>query len=164
VTINTPAPAVTVVNTPAATTEPAEINVSAGPTEPPAQPQQIGEVVTPLAGETEGTIYWAFINLVLILVGVTVALITLLFVLPPKKREEDEMERKYRLDIMMFALTTILAVVGIALFLITEDVTRPIVMIDKWTALNVLILGLEVVTMVLAGVFAYKKKENEVRL
>jgi putative Mn2+ efflux pump MntP len=164
VTINTPAPIVTVVNTPATPTEPSQVNVSVEPTEPTepaAQAQQIGEVVTPLAGETEGTIYWAFINLVLILAGILVALITLLFITPAKKREEDEGERKNHPGIMMFALTAILAVAGIVLFLITEDVNRPLAMIDNWTAFNALILGLELVTMILAGVLTRKKKEGE---
>ena len=101
---------------------------------------------------------WALINL---LCAIATALLSLIMLIRyfGKRREEDEetgeeteIKRKggWRISSLIPAIGAIIA------FILTEDMSNPMVMVDKWTLLMVIILAIQVGVAILA-----KKKEDD---
>lgn len=119
----------------------------------------IEDMAAPLAMPQRGT--WALINLIMTVGSVLIALgmlITFIF----KKTYEDEEEHPKEEDEGKHKLTKILgllpAVLAVMMFILTEDMSLPMVLVDKWTIPMVLIFAISVV---LAGLTQNKKKEEE---
>ena len=153
--------------TPAA--EPAEV-VPDEPTpaaEPEPEPQVIPDEPTPLA---EGT--WALVNLIsaiATLLGGALALFR-------RKEEEDEDEEQpdqYRTEdegkddnrgSRMLAAKILGAVAGIAapvIFFLTEDMSLPMELVDKWTILMLVVLAVQIVAAVLNKRASELEDDNE---
>ena len=101
---------------------------------------------------------WALINL---LCAIATALLSLIMLIRyfGKRREEDEetgeeteIKRKggWRISSLIPAIGAIIA------FILTEDMSNPMVMVDKWTLLMVIILAIQVGVAIMA-----KKKEDD---
>ena len=120
----------------------------------------IEEPTTPLS-RFDGA--WALINLICMLFTVVISLLLLgLYFVNRKKDEEEEnegedQEEKTKKKLIIRLLGIIPAVVAIIVFFITEDLTLPMEMVDKYTILMILILFVEVVV----AFFARKKTEEE---
>jgi len=72
-------------------------------------------------------------------------------------REEGKRQKQCRF--LWFLLSVIMGVVGIIVFILTEDMTRPMVLVDKWTIVNVLIFIVEIIAITLT--FKRKKNNND---
>ena len=103
--------------------------------------------------------FWALINLICAILTALLSLIMLIRYFG-KRREEDEetgevteIKRKGGVK-----LASIISAIGaIIAFILTEDMSLPMQMIDKWTILMVVILAIQV----LVAFFSRKKEEEE---
>jgi H+/gluconate symporter-like permease len=68
----------------------------------------------------------------------------------------DEKKQKQR-RLFWFLLSVILGIAGIVVFLLTEDMTRPMAMVDRWTIVNVIIFVVELIAIALT----FKHKNNK---
>ena len=77
-----------------------------------------------------------------------------------KRREEDEEtgeETEIKRKGLIRLLSLIPAIAAIIIFILTEDMTLPMQLVDKWTLLMVVILIIQIIV----AIFAKKKKDEE---
>ena len=129
----------------------------------------IGDMAVPLFGQ-RGIASWALLNLILLIVGIALATFAGIRAVMRKvkrSRDNDEeivrymnegrsfseqdtaQERMSKRSIICLVVTCILAVLGVILFIITQDMTRTMVFIDHWTLLHVLFVALQVAALIL---------------
>ena len=143
-------------------------------TTPPAAPATttVVEPAAPLAAPAIG--HWALLNLILTILGILVALILLAMYLVNRKSEkENTQNQRYNTARNQAAYTSydksakrlwprivsaVAAVVAIVLFILTEDMTLPMVFTDKWTIYHIVII---VILALFAIVAAVKVKSDE---
>jgi uncharacterized protein YpmB len=133
----------------------------------------------------EPVLTWALLNLILSIVGVILAIILVIFALlwRSKKQKEEQgqqsnqgrvkdqqygvkqksadddeehQKRKQRRTLMLLA-AVVLGIVGVVVFFLTEDISRVMAWVDKWTIVNAIILLVEI----LAAIFTFKSKKEE---
>ena len=149
-TNNVPARAVTNPTTttpaPEATVEPEKAETTPVPT---AKPEKIKEEATPQAAPKG---HWALINLIAAMLSVVLAVVALL-----AKHDKDEDEDDEDKDDQVVAnenedddenestrhrrwkvIATIDAILAVVVFILTENISLPMVLVDKWTLLMVL--------------------------
>jgi fimbrial isopeptide formation D2 family protein/uncharacterized repeat protein (TIGR02543 family) len=88
---------------------------------------------------------WALLNLIIVVIG---AALTLIFAIIRKRREDKDQsaeseyndDRRSKRGVMWIVIMGVLAVIGAIVFILTEDMTKPIVWVDRWTILNAIIL------------------------
>ena len=124
---------------------------------------------------------WALVNLILSVVGLALTVLLTVWVLlqrkqkqkkqpqakqtsakqdkySDKQREEKETEKQKRYRTIWFALGVILGILGIVVFLLTEDLSRPMALVDNWTIVNAIILAIQILAIVLT--FKHKNKKD----
>jgi len=112
-----------------------------------------------------GFLAWALVNLILAIAGILLAIITVIRILVRNKKDdecyEDESEpekeqrAKHR---MIWTLTTLIAaILGVIVFILTEDIRLPMVLVDKWTIVNAIIF----IAGVIGYVFAVKREKDD---
>lgn len=109
---------------------------------------------TPFAAPAE-TGAWAFINLLAVLANFVVCIFLLLMIYINNRKEDDETEVKNR--ILGRICTLIIAIVSGIIFLLTEDMSLPMVWVDQWTVLMICTFVLQLIVG-----FLSKHKENEI--
>ena len=125
------------------------------PEEQPFTPVEVAEVPTiidePVTPTASGG-GWALINLIL----AGVAALSAIFALTAKKDEvgEDEDEDKAKKHRLAKLGAAAIAVAAVATFLLTEDMSQNMVMVDKWT----LLMGLYAIG---DGLFTYKARKGQ---
>jgi uncharacterized repeat protein (TIGR02543 family) len=120
---------------------------------------------------------WALLNLLLTIVGGVFALGALLRTILNKRKEQKELkeqggeepqkkeqptkgeprEERFRLGSLIASL--LLCIAAVVTFLLTEDMSNPMVIIDNWTLAHVIMLAVEIV----AVAFAFKIFKRIVR-
>ncbi len=153
---NAPAMVITDQNTPQAPAAPGS--------EDQGKTETINDGATPLAmvedSETPmaGFGAWALVNLILTIVTILGSLAMMIGNLRRRKENEDEetLETKKRRRIMR-SLTIVPAIAALIAFIITEDMSLPMVLTDKWTILMAVIAIAQAALML----FARDKKEEE---
>lgn len=110
----------------------------------------IGDDSVPLYGNDT----WALVNLLLAVVGAILALMAVVRTIVRKKYEEQK-------PLLMIS-TIVAALVGILLFIFTQDMNLAMALVDEWTILNGLLIVAEVVMIVFA--FRTMKDEEDVEL
>jgi len=75
----------------------------------------------------------------------------------PSKREEKRRKAHNRRRFIWLIVILILAVLAIILFILTEDMRLPMVMVDRWTILHAIILLLEIVALV----FCFRRRRYD---
>jgi len=168
----TATPAPTMSSTPTAPSTTVTPSVSVTPTTP--APSREGERVRP-----DQVDKWAIVNLVLSILGVVLAALVTVRALLLKKKEDEEMKQKsvnakyanvdghvsqngevatekvmQRRNLWLF-ITLILGIVGVVVFLLTEDMSLPMGWVDKWTIVNAAILIVGIIT----AMFVFKHKK-----
>ena len=138
--------------------------VVAAPAPAPAAPTTIVDDTTPTTITDEPlprtvAAYWALINLICAILTALLSLIMLIRYFG-KRREEDEetgevTEIKRKGGVKLASI--IPAIGAIIAFILTEDMTLPMQMVDKWTLLMVVILAIQV----LVAFFSRKKEEED---
>ena len=135
---------------------------------PLANGEDIADNATPLAGL--GTGAWALINLILTIVTALLSILLLIGYIGKKKKALEDEDGNVVLDengkeVMEYEknkkglwrlISIIPALIAIIVFIFTEDMTLPMIFVDKWTILHVVIALVQVVVMVLC-----KKKKDE---
>jgi uncharacterized repeat protein (TIGR02543 family) len=92
---------------------------------------------------------WAIVNLLVSVIGVILATTMVLFVLlikrKPGKQSNVKNQKPYgKCSLIWLGVVVVLAVVGVVVFLVTEDLSLPSGWIaDKWTIVNVVIFAVE---------------------
>ena len=128
--------------------------ITANPT-PKAPATTIDDPKPPLTANA----YWALINL---LCAIATALLSIIMIIRyfGRTKEEDEqvgdevdVQRKGKLRIA----SIIPAIGAIIAFILTEDMTLPMEMVDKWTVMMVVILAIQV----LVAIFANVRREED---
>jgi len=138
---------------------------------------EIGNRSVPLFGKP-GEPVWALVNLILAILGILLAIWAITRVvmrnkynadvdrdrlnrypapyylegeLDGEELDEEEFEDEHkRTRKLWFFLVVILAIVGIVFFLLTEDMRLPMVLLDRWTIINAIILLVGIVSKLLA--------------
>ena len=112
--------------------------------------EAIEDEETPLAGgisseEPSGS--WALLNLILMVLTV------LLLLIFPKNEEREDAKVQYRTNVLGIGL----ALAAIAVFIFTENVHLPMVIVDQWT----LLMGVIAAAAIVIKVFSHKKVEEK---
>lgn len=135
---------------------------------PLADGENIEDNATPLAGL--GTGAWALLNLILTIVTTIISILLLIGYIGKKKKVLEDEDGNVVLDengeeVLEYEkskkglwrlISIIPALLAIIVFIFTEDMTLPMIFIDKWTILHVIITLVQIVVMVLC-----KKKKDE---
>ena len=123
------------------------------PAEEPAE-EEIEEADTPLASGAA----WALLNLILMLCTALVSILLLIGFLGKKKKEHENENVEYTVKRkgVTRVLSLIPAIGSIIAFLLTENMRNPMVFVDRWTWLMVLIALVQVIVCI----FARKEKEE----
>ena len=64
--------------------------------------------------------------------------------------EETPENEGRRIRPIMVAITLVTAIVGVVLFIITQNMNYPMILVDRWTILHAIILVIGTVTMIFA--------------
>lgn len=102
---------------------------------------------------------WALINLLTVLANFVIAIILLLMIYINNRKEDEETEVKNK--VFRRICTLIIAIISAIIFLITEDITLPMVLVDKWTILMIIILIINIIITILSRKKEEKKEEIE---
>jgi uncharacterized repeat protein (TIGR02543 family) len=125
---------------------------------------KIDDNATPLFADEYNA--WALINLLLAIAGVILA--GAIFIISASKKENDEQVLDKETDgqyteiskrsRLLKVFTGLCALAGVIVFLLTEDMSLPMVLVDFWTIFNFIILVMEVVG---ASVYLRRSKHTE---
>ncbi|MCL2826552.1 MAG: InlB B-repeat-containing protein, partial [Eggerthellaceae bacterium] len=146
----------------------------------------IGPLDIPLTGP-DGVAAWALLNLILAILGIVAAVVAAIrFALTRRtgsnadqgtpaasayrpltesrdpKKADDKAAARSRRKAIWTLVTIVLALVGIAVFFLTEDIRLPLVFLDRWTILNAAILVAGIVTCIIS-LLNRKKDDNSSR-
>ena len=143
----------------------ADVNDAATPAAAPAAPATsttIPDAATPLAG---GNGAWALVNLICTILAGLGAIVALF----RRKEEEDENadraedEEDNRGRKMLEAKTAgiLTAIAAVITFILTEDMRLPMILIDKWTILMVIMLAVQILAAALNKKAAEAEEEEE---
>jgi undecaprenyl pyrophosphate phosphatase UppP len=107
---------------------------------------------------------WALVNLVLSVVGVILVVLLTVCVLLQKKKKKEKVvqekivkgsyveecteEQKKRLTLWLL-VSVALGIAGVIVFLLTEDLSRTMALVDRWTIVNAVILAVEIIAIAL---------------
>jgi hypothetical protein len=102
---------------------------------------------------------WALLNLILAILTVLISVVLLIGYFTRKKHEEDDNSEEVEIKKKGFARVLILlpALAGVILFILTEDMTNPMVFTDQWTIWMAVIALLNVIV----AFFSKKKEQDE---
>jgi len=123
----------------------------------------IGDIFVPLfGGFGGGENVWALLNLVMIIIGIILGLVTGFRAMLLHRRERDEAKRGeifkdeedrrgvyYKRRFIWLIITFAMAVVGFVVFILTQNIHLPLVLVDRWTIVNAVILAMEIVAVML---------------
>ncbi len=124
--------------------------------------EEINDNETPLA-KTEGT--WALVNLISTIITVALGLILLI---SRKKKEEDQDSEEVdanedplvkKRGTFTRVVSVIIAILSVIAFLVTEDMTLKMAMVDKWTIMMVVMAVVQVIVFVFGR--KWKDQDNE---
>jgi hypothetical protein len=161
-------------------------SVSASLTPPPTGDPHID---IPDIPPVEAVFRWAVVNLILSIVGVVLVAVVFVRAMLIKKKDDREegkqkntntktaggagyggqngdgsvSDKKYTQRRHLWLITAlILAVAGIVVFLLTEDMSLPMGWVDKWAIANIIILIAEIIAIIF--VFKTVKQTNLIKL
>ena len=130
----------------------------------------------PLFGGVHFGDYWALMNLILSILGVLLALVAAFKFFARKKKSDDGDERdadEQNTDeseenrqgrkggFGWFVALVVLEVAAILLFILTQDMSKPMVLVDFWTFVHLIIAILQVVALVLLSRTKKNAEEDE---
>ena len=116
--------------------------------------ETITEDKTPLFGGYDNDDSWALINLLTVIVNAIIVLVLLIMAAYNRRKESDDIDVDNKL-ILRF-ISVLVAVVSAFIFLLTEDMSLPMVYTDEWTYLMLVIMFVNIIIMALS-----KHKEDE---
>ena len=122
--------------------------------------ETIGDEETPLAG---GNAAWALLNLILTILTALGSVLLLIGYLGKKRKEDEDGEEEYTVKKHGFwRLVSLIPGIGsIIVFILTENMSNPMVFVDKWTLLMVIIAVIQIVIAVLSMKDKQEPDEDE---
>jgi uncharacterized repeat protein (TIGR02543 family) len=125
---------------------------------------------------------WAIVNLMLSIVGLIFAIFVVLYVLLQKRQkrqkqqqktaksqntatvhsrneQNDEQQQRKQHRKLWLITAVIMGIAGVIVFILTEDMNNPMVLIDRWTIVNAIIFIVEIMAIIFT--FKRKKKNNQ---
>ena len=130
--------------------------VAAAITETQPEPITIKEVATPQAAP-EGA--WALLNLILTIISCIIAIVLIFAKKKSENEEYTDEEKKDIRGIKRFKIYSILiGIISIIVFILTEDMTLPMILIDKWTILMAIFTIVEIINIF---IIRHKSKEED---
>lgn len=99
---------------------------------------------------------WALINLLTVLVNALIVLVLLLTAVFNKRKELDQVDINNRFILRL--ISVVVAIISAFIFLLTEDMTLPMVYTDEWTYLMIVIMFVQFVIMAFSR---HKEEEKE---
>lgn len=107
---------------------------------------------------------WSVINLILVVAGALIALYTILKLALTRRSEDgerleanDETAKSRKKKLTWMIATAIFAIGGIAIFILTQDTSATMVLVDMWTIVNTFLFAASIVS----AVFVLKKDKKE---
>ncbi len=130
-----------------------------GSAEDPSVTKDFGTGDTPLA---QGSTYWALLNLILAILTSVIMLVLLASFFAGKNRRKEEQSSdsetgKLRRKGLIRLLSIIPTVVAIVLFLLTENMSNPMILTDQWTVLMAVIA----IAQIVVAFFATKSRKKD---
>lgn len=127
--------------------------------------EKVSEKETPKANGNQGN--WALINLICTVVTAGIALLLLIF---KHKREDDEENCDEESTNIVYTrrrwtkgFAIIVGIVSIVMFILTENMSLPMILIDKWTIVMAIVLLIQVVTWFIARKWKEVKEVEETK-
>jgi uncharacterized repeat protein (TIGR02543 family) len=135
-----------------------EVEVKAPATPEAADGRTIDDGGIPLFGKAGYN--WALLNLILAILGVLVAIFAIV-----RSRRKDQEEDEYgnkeeegrKARRRWVIISIVAAVLGVILFILTEDMRLPMAIIDRWTIFNAVLFIVSAIGMARAS----KKQDEE---
>ena len=93
---------------------------------------------------------WALINLILTAATAILSLSVLALYFTRRDKEDEETERKVKKHLIARIAGIAIAAISVIAFLLTEDMSLPMVLVDKWTLLMAVIFGADILTGILS--------------
>lgn len=124
----------------------------------PPEDEELGlpEEEVPLAGGAESRA-WALLNFILMNLAIFESGMLLIgYFIDTKNGKEEDGKRKLNKKILFRVISLPVAVISLIVFLLTEDLTQPMVVADKYTIVMLLITAVQTVMVV----FSRKKYED----
>jgi uncharacterized repeat protein (TIGR02543 family) len=104
---------------------------------------------------------WALVNLIISILGAVMALLVAIRAILLKKKKNDkdeENDENIKRNRLVWLITTIVSgVVGVLVFLFTEDMSNEMVLVDIWTIVNAVVFALGIV----ATIFTVKRVKKD---
>jgi uncharacterized repeat protein (TIGR02543 family) len=116
--------------------------------------ENIPKIGVPLYGP-KGFDAWSLLDLILMLVGAVLTVITIIGAIRRGRKDDDELdyrtfeddgEKKKSTRMLFVIIMSILTVASVLLFVLTQDVTLPMVWLDKWTIVFAVVLIAQIVS------------------
>lgn len=101
---------------------------------------------------------WALINLITTILTIILSLILLIMYFINKRKEDNEIQIKNKPIKRM--ISVIVAILTAIIFLITEDMSLPMVLIDQWTLLMIVLLVIQIIITILCKHKKIEKTPN----
>lgn len=169
--VPTPTPVTPVGPTPSPTPSPTPTPKPVDPVEPEKVVNDITEETTPavvIDDETTpqaGLSSWALLNLICAIITVVFSVLGLLF--RSSKEEDDEENEDETIKYVRYGqwkiMGAMVSVVSVIEFLMTEDITLPIAIVDRWTIIMVALAAISLVSFFSGNKWHEQPKEEEAR-
>lgn len=163
-----PTPLVAVVTAPGGGGEaeeeaPEELEDLPTPLAPPAD-EELGlpEEEVPLAGMAQGDAGWALLNFALMNLTIYESVMLLIGYFVRTKNEEEGEKRKLKKKGLFRVISLPIAAVSLIVFILTEDITLPTVLVDKYTVVMLIIAIVQTVMVALSRKKYEDREETEV--
>jgi archaellum biogenesis protein FlaJ (TadC family) len=130
---------------------PTPVEVAPETTETPIEPTE-----TPLAVPDRGE--WHLIDLLIVAITMALGIYLMLYALRRKDEFDDETTSRGRQIRMWGQLGVLLAIVSVIVLLLTQTFTGDMKIIDIWSVLFAVILGVEILAII--GIKSSKKQER----
>ena len=130
---------------------------------------KIGKFEIPTSAGKMKDYVWALLNLILAIAGVILMIVTIIRVFTHKKnnKEEDqndfsqseneEQNNRKKRRLIWIIVSILMGIIGVVFFFITEDITKLMVLMDRWTIVNAIFFVLEI----LGSLLAFKNKKDD---
>ena len=116
---------------------------------------QIGENQLPLAGTID---HWALVNLICAILAVILAIINLLW---KHQKENDDDNTIITRRRWLKVGEVIIAIVSLIVFILTENMSLPMTLVDQWTFIMVILAVLNIVILIINGLWKKTVDNNE---
>ncbi len=104
---------------------------------------------------------WALINLIATILGCIIALIAICL---QKKSDNEEYTEDEKSDIRKMRFTKIasflIGIISIIIFVLTEDMSLPMILVDKWTILMIILFIIEIVYFYIIKIYSDEDEEE----